>query len=421
MLSKRSILAVVILIVLFPACFEAGEVAAPQPPSSRSESPNTTEIGSVSTRAKPVRVPVWPKIPREARLLPLYVWFVDSRVGFGSERECTRPYDSGRFFSVKCTLMTFRSDSGGATWRSTGEPGRFIHRHHQRQQLSEIGYPSSVYFADERHGWVYGGATYRTDDGGATWRIERGLPSTAQTMTGKDGSVWAVINECDWLGCDSRLWTFNLSTRRWAATPAQPSCYGSLAVVNSNTAFMSCEDVSVTMDGGQTWTARQSPCSEQDYGPGDIAARSITELWVVCHDEGSTGGQGLTLFHSLDAAESWSVASEAHECCDREHVGNPPISGHAGDLLVTPDGVFVSRSKFGSVSRSYDGTNWENVLRNVDLSFGLQAVDDLHLWAWTANDCCLYRTTDGGESWDVLAIGPSVPRAYRAKLERADV
>lgn len=121
-------------------------------------------------------------------------------------------------------------------------------------------------------------------------------------------------------------------------------------------------------------------------------------------------------------ASQWPASSSS--------AGNPPIQGYQGDLLVTPDGdLFISRTKFGSVSRSSDGTNWEPVLRNVDFSFSILAVDDLHLWARTGDECCLLRTTDGGDTWDVIAIGSGfskksgsgLSKKYRRSLERADV
>jgi photosystem II stability/assembly factor-like uncharacterized protein len=134
-----------------------------------------------------------------------------------------------------------------------------------------------------------------------------------------------------------------------------------------------------------------------------IESASTTEFWLVCNDEGSTGGQGLALFHSVDAGETWTIASEGHECCDDPpHVGNPPIGGHFGGLVVTPDGdLFMAREKFGSVWRSRDGITWESVLRNTDTGLQISAVDSLHLWAF-GSGCCFYRTSDGGDTWDTL-------------------
>lgn len=424
MFGGRSVIVVVALALSAAACSPT-QATHDRPISQTAASNPSPATPAASVASKESHEPRWPTIPHDARVLPQSIWFVDPQIGFGSTRRCSRAYDSGRFFRVKCTLLAFRSVDGGETWRPTDKAGHFTHHHRQKRALAEIDYPSDVYFADERNGWVYGGATYRTEDGGATWRIERGLPTTAQTVTGESGLVWAVTKACDWDGCDSRLWIFDLVTGKWSASPAQPSCFGSLAVVDGGTAFMSCADVSVTTDGGETWTTRQSPCEPvpgADHGS-DISARSPSEVWLICSDEGSTGGQGLTLFHSLDGGRSWVVTSEDHECpCQPDRLGNPPIGGFQDDLLVTPDGdLFLSRTKFGSVYRSTDGTNWVPVLRNVDFSFSVVAVDDLHLWARTGDDCCLLRTSDGGETWDVTALGSGISKKYRRSLERADV
>ncbi|MGH8888286.1 MAG: hypothetical protein ACRDV3_00820, partial [Acidothermaceae bacterium] len=53
---------------------------------------------------------------------------------------------------------------------------------------------SDVHFADAKHGWLYGGTPFETDDGGASWTpLVHDLPGQVVGLAASGGSVWALI------------------------------------------------------------------------------------------------------------------------------------------------------------------------------------------------------------------------------------
>jgi photosystem II stability/assembly factor-like uncharacterized protein len=207
---------------------------------------------------------------------------------------------------------------GGARWTSIEPPGL------------EAAAIRGVAFHDARDGVIVAvegssasstGPTvsaYRTDDGGATWKVE-GLPETPQLV----GRVSISYPEA------GRVW---------------------LLVENSVGAFGASALLYASDDGGAGWRLLPEPPAG-----GDVGFDSPAEGWIA----GGAAGEGL--YRTTDGGSSWQQVQVSTPAGVGElgvSYGLPQIAGDGtGVLPVTFDGDF-GHSAVGLYATSDAGSSW---------------------------------------------------------------
>jgi photosystem II stability/assembly factor-like uncharacterized protein len=310
-----------------------------------------------------------------------------------------------------------------------------------------------------------GGGLYKSIDGGDTWtKLTTGLPATNLGKIGVDVSranpqrVWATVEADDKGGVyrsddGGKTWQllndgFNMTARQYY--------YGHIFAdpVDANTVYTFCAKYFYkSTDGGKTYTEIQTPHS--DYH--DLWIDPKNPLRMV---NGSDGGAAITFnggraWSSLDnqpTAQFYavitdnsvpyriygsqqdnttvSIASRTNGAGIGENDWHPVAGGESGYLAPTPSvpPVVYGGSYWGHLTR-YDERTSE--VRNItvwpDYNGGRPASEVKYRFQWTfpivvsphdgntvyAGAQVLFRTTNGGQSWE--AISPDLTRNDKAK------
>jgi len=242
-------------------------------------------------------------------------------------------------------------------------------RHWQRQYTGTgQGAYGTIHFFDAEHGIVeIGPGTYRTVDGGASWRlIENPLgeayPSPMVTFASPDLG-WAVIQDV----------AGNTSIRR-------PRLYS-------------------TADGGETWRLLPGELpSGADLGPFGAANRPVfTES-----GEGWLGGGFISapiVYHTTDGGASWHPIEVTPERGREFFTSVALIPG--GNVLV----VATGGSELVNVYLSSDqGATWQTLPQTTSDLENVEFVD-ADDW-WTTSDGVIFQTHDAGATWRrVIGLG----------------
>jgi photosystem II stability/assembly factor-like uncharacterized protein len=154
-----------------------------------------------------------------------------------------------------------------------------------------------------------------------------------------------------------------------------------------------------TTDGGVTWV-RQEPGTR----------RHLLSISFVDREYGWAVGEFSTILRTTDGGKSWVSQHEESDKIYNRVVfvdrSNGWIVGEAGIMLRTSDGgttwepMEPEAFKRESVEDEFD--------RPRPTLFGLYALDKLNLWA-CGMDSTIMRTTDGGNTWQVLPTKKGEP------------
>jgi photosystem II stability/assembly factor-like uncharacterized protein len=158
----------------------------------------------------------------------------------------------------------------------------------------------------------------------------------------------------------------------------------------------------VTDDAGLHWREIASPCGDStNY----LGVAENADLWLLC--TGTVGGNGSMkwLYRSADGGSTWELTGDS---VLPAHPGlrNLPWMGYVHDLLVvSPERAFLRTSAVGVsvlLMTRDGGQRWSasppfgvgDVMRQVVF------VDEQH--GWVALQNAIWRTRDGGETWERL-------------------
>lgn len=231
------------------------------------------------------------------------------------------------------------------------------------------------------NGWVIGNSKddsgnrsatiLHTRDSGRTWRVQVGK----QEWPNYNGNDISAVDSCT----------------AWAALGSAESGLGI---------------VLHTTNGGWTWEEQTLPESvDQIKG---IKGLTRHEAWAV-----SLGGKVL---HTTDGGKVWSIVEHPditiHQVNRIDAIGYRKLPSWSG-LFANKDPINANvwiaddqGGKSGMIHTLYNGEVWRQEEVPFDVSTGVHMVKAYSLrvvWAAAWGDSRLFRTTDGGETWEKVA------------------
>lgn len=299
--------------------------------------------------------------------------------------------------AVRCAVLAHTTD-GGATFTRLGRTSDGSPMPSIVSTVEDGTTVRDVRFGDAKNGWLYGGALYSTHDGGSTWAPDNSLPNDVVDIAAASGDVWAVALRVVISGGE----TYGLyhatygpaGTSAWTnvplgTTPIQPP---GLAVVNQNAFLLgqtsngAAQLFIVTRNGnGTSQTSRPAPCAST---LNKISVAGDGALWIHCE-----GNPDTLVFVSNDQGVHWLAVPTATGSgivggIDAQHALAINATGLA---LVSTNGVAANVPRTpaaGTAEPSFVG------FTTTRIGFILTRAVGAQLW----------RTTDGGQTWAVVAV-----------------
>jgi len=319
------------------------------------------------------------------------------------------------------------SSDGGMSWHRLQAPA-----------ISSTGdvYGTSMVFATSTDGYVATGAAggsttvpgppwlFVTHDGGGSWQ-----PSPIDApVVGLEAGLsedWAVTGcvSTTYQGCVHRLEVSTDRGRSWVQRSVLPGSgsvggfvrSGSVAWVYQTTSGPTTETASLlsTVDGGTHWSMRPAPCKAAGGGAAGVAmaAFGAQDLWFVSGGGPGSGQQLKAVCRSVDGGQRWQTLASDFDLA--HPIGDVPAAGYVGPLAATSDRQAWMGLSRGDVEVTVDrGATWKTAPGLPDTETfpaAIQFLDALHGWialnvTTDSPDNGIYRTTDGGRSWQHVPI-----------------
>jgi photosystem II stability/assembly factor-like uncharacterized protein len=309
--------------------------------------------------------------------------------------------------AVRCAVLAHTTD-GGATFTRVGRTTDGSPMPAIDTNVESGATVRDVRFGDTKNGWLYGGALYSTHDGGTTWAPDTSLPNDVVDIAAASGEVWAIA-----LGVVGSAESYGLyhatygasGTGQWTAVKlpielgsTQPSIVdqdGTVTVMASGLQRSGNHGHVLVATPGGAFADYAGPCS-QDLG--GYLSNSVAGIWAVC-PTGHMAGVAV----SIDRGLTWNNVSNL-----------PPPSfpdpGRGGIGAVDDAHAFVYDLATSSLVGVTVGGS------PVRVTVGPTAVAGTAFIGFTTinvgfavvydqnSGSELWRTTDGGQTWAVVAF-----------------
>jgi photosystem II stability/assembly factor-like uncharacterized protein len=301
-----------------------------------------------------------------------------------------------------CTPEIRATVDGGETWQPVGPAPANA---------------SQLRFTTPRDGWAFDPGFWTTHDGGYTWTANPGLPAVAALEVASD-TVWAIAaTPTGAVAPAATLYVSHDSGATWQTVSHPPIAGPAWQLVRAgpdagwvlswaNYGYPRQGPIGTllgTQDAGRTWQPLPDPCVGVGGVEDRLAAANARELWLLCGAlPGSGAAEEKALFQSTDGGGQWTLSagweSGRHELPAGQLVDLAvPAPGHPWIVAMRPGSVYRPIA----ASQPWTPAIPSDLASPGDRSVGpMQFVDAQHGWFSTAGD--LFRTQDGGQTWDML-------------------
>ena len=315
-----------------------------------------------------------------------------------------------------CAQLRVTSD-GGDRWAMLPAPP--VPLGYYTQQPAAV---TDMVFANSFDGFLFGPGLLATHDGGRSW-VRQLLPPVL-TMQSGGGYVYALTQQGQ--TGPVALWRSVVGGSRWQRLPlpagaaGQPGAYQGMrmsaeggTLVLLRVGFTGPEvspgqvgRLWVSDDAGTQWHARPVPCTPGDGGAAAVSiALGHSDAWLMdCFDNRQSSQEQDTQHHlygTVDAGRTWARL--------------PDPTRHNAPVLLADNGAghaFLATQGVGDtlVGTTDGGRSWGLVLRSGGSFFGwadlgfVSAAMGFGVGRTHYAPEHLYRTQDGGRTWQVVRV-----------------
>jgi photosystem II stability/assembly factor-like uncharacterized protein len=276
-------------------------------------------------------------------------------------------------------------------------------------------------FTSAEDGWAYRPNLVFTTDAGVSWQPAPAAPALVGPLAVVGNSAWVVGYPCSRGNCPARLYRADRVGAPLTVLPNQPPATASIdqllrADDRNAVALISDQrghqQLSTTVDGGNSWTTHPLPCAAEAAGTrAEISAAGGGALWLLCPEMtrscASSRYQQNVVYRSADHGTRWARTTPPRPSC-QSPMTLYPVSDAVAWATVSTQGP-------GSVLRTTDGGHtWRRVLVGTDNdNLGIEAVTTscgrgfsfVHFGIRHGGDIfTVYRTVDGGRTWHTTPL-----------------
>ena len=276
-----------------------------------------------------------------------------------------------------------------------------------------------------------GAGIWRSEDGGATWELTRLTRGHMDDWAENDPDVAAFFNITGAplpFGSDfSQVWSLGHAHGRLHAGTKPASLLAS-------------------DDGGRTWEKRSGLTdhpSAESWNPG---AAGLVLHTIVAHPTDPkrawVGISAAGVFATEDGGETWerrNRLSNAEACAGHDHPAGPRDgeTGHCVHNMMRAPGeadLLYQQNHHGVWRSSDGGRSWDDITPGLPSTFGfpirVHPQDPKTIWTLPLNGdsigrfppegaCAVWRSRDGGESWEAMRAGLPQENVYFTVLRQA--
>jgi photosystem II stability/assembly factor-like uncharacterized protein len=340
--------------------------------------------------------------------------FPDASHGWLAAQDCPSGRTSGS--GVACHTDILKSSDGGQTWTSVS---RFL--------LT----PKKVQFSANGTGWLIGsiGSSCGVDlcpnvimvssDGGKSWdRASTAGGQLVDLAAVSPDNVWALDTHCtknetcqaivDWSASSGQLWDNHLPPITGSAFSLVRAGPATAWVMATAPGGAHAVQVAATSDAGASWQVHPTPCVGPDYRSSFTSSRAG---WLACREtEGQQAGT-LPVYQTVDGGQSWQLtgggslpATTEGPVTPTAHPGGESSGAGVGGFVALDATHFLLALGDGNVLRSDDGARiWKTVLSAGEPLSDLVFAGPHDGWLLAATK--VWRTTDGGITWQPVSVG----------------
>mgnify|MGYP000010262661 CR=1 FL=1 len=269
--------------------------------------------------------------------------------------------------------VIFITKNGGETWDTI--------------LISGISYPNDMFFIDSLNGWMVGGhkRVYRTQDGGYTWQL---------LSSGGDTSFTHVEFLNQNIGFVRGTRGFNFD-RLFKTTDGGYNWYV-LSFPSTNIYFFDFVDelngyviasiwenyekirIYKTSDGGTNWLIFYEFPS--NFKPKCMSVKNLNEIWIG----GQYMGFRAQIYHYKNG--NWYIWTDNFSSSE-------PITA----ICEINSNMAVAGGYYGTIFKTIDGVNFEEITAGIPLSPSVKAIDTLNIWA--VGGGYIINSKNSGKTW----------------------